>query len=371
MTFRQSPFNPVDALIFCQLSYLPFDNIVPSPGEDAEIYISEAAQIFANKLEKKALGKHILFNCDPEFLKILGQSTRYKDCILHSYINIIDEAQEKQFSAMCVYTGLMTFIAFKGTDDSLVGWKEDFNMTFREAIPSQLEAVQYLEKESSFVKCPLVIGGHSKGGNLAVYAAASCSAKTEEKIQAVYTFDAPGFSGNLIASNGFKKVSDRIISYIPQSSVIGLLFEHGTDFTIIKSSKTGLMQHDLYSWELTHNDMVKLDSLTQRSRFMDKTLKEWMGSMDNKHRQEVAETLYTILHSAEVKSVFDLGDDWVASTGKMIRTLGNIDYSTKKIIKRTISSLFESASNNFDLLEPKIIPKIKKLRKTIKAGGKK
>ena len=353
MSFQQSPFNPVDALIFSQVSYLPLDNIVSSPVRDSEISISAAANIFAKKLEKKALGGYVMFKDDPEFFKTLGRSNRFCDCILHSYANYIDEEQEKQFAAVCTHTGTATFVSYRGTDASLVGWKEDMNMSFNDAVPSQLEAVEYLETAARNTSGPLLIGGHSKGGNLAVYAASSCTKKTRKRIKNIYSFDAPGFHQRLIASSGFSEIRDRINLYIPQSSVIGLLFEHGKDSIIIKSTGSGFLQHDPYSWELAYNDLVRLDALTQGSRFMDKTIREWMAGMDYQRRHEFIEALFTILSATQAKSLVDLGSDWFNSAGRMIQGLGNIDNSTKKIVTKTIAALFGAAKNNFDtLLEP-------------------
>ena len=368
LSFRQSPFNPVDALIFCQLSYLPFDGIVPPPGRNTCISISTAAKNFAKKAEKNALERYIVFQNDPEFLKILGKSSRYKDCELHSYVNHIDEKQEKQFSAICINTGIETFAAYRGTDVSLVGWKEDLNMSFSDAVPSQLEAVSYLESAVKKISGPLLIGGHSKGGNLAVYAASSCSKKISKKIKNIYSFDAPGFHHRLIESEGFLRVQDRINLYIPQSSVVGMLFEHGKDFTVIKSSESGLYQHELYTWELTHNDMVRLSGLTQSSRFVDNTLREWIGGMDYEQRQQFIEALFTILNATQAKSVYELGSDWFKSAGKILQSLGNIDNSTRKIIRRTIAALFHAAKNNFDTLLVLKKPAKKIIERPIIAG---
>lgn len=350
MSFRQSPLNTVDVLIFCQLSYLPFDNIVPPPNQNTSVSISDASHIFAVKHKKNALDGYVLFKEDPKFIDCLGQSNRYKDCKLYNYVNHIDEAQEKQFSAICINTETETFIAYRGTDVSFVGWKEDFNMSYTAIVPSQLEAVSYLEDAVKKIKGPLIIGGHSKGGNLAVYAASSCKEKARKRIQSIYALDAPGFHSHLIASDGFREIFDRINLYIPQSSVVGMLFEHGKDSTIIKSAQYGLMQHDLYSWEVTHNDLVKLDYLTQSSRFMDKTLREWIGGMDYKHRREFSEALFEIFNATEAKSLVGLGSDWFKAAGKMIQNLGNIDNSTKKIVRRTINALFKAASHNINTL---------------------
>ncbi|MCL2880023.1 MAG: DUF2974 domain-containing protein [Treponema sp.] len=357
LSFGQAPFNPVDAMIFCQLSYLPFDAIVPSPADDSGITVTEAAKIFIRKQEKDELGGDIIFRDDPGFLQVLGSTIRFRDCLLYRYVNHIDEEQEKQFSAVCINTGEFTFLAYRGTDVSLVGWKEDMNMSFIDGVPSQLEAVSYLENTAKQIKGNLILGGHSKGGNLAVYAASSAPEKIRKKIRHIYSFDAPGFHHRIIQSGGFREIKEKISLYIPQSSVVGLLFEHGKDFIVIKSSQSGILQHEMYTWELTYDDMVRLDTITRSSRFVDKTLREWIGGMDHEHREIFIDAMYTILNATQAKSVLDLGSDWFKASRKMIQTLGNIDDDTKKVIRRTIAALFEAARNNFSALLPYRVPK--------------
>ena len=366
LSFTQSPFNPVDNIIFSQLSYLPLDRIVPGIDEKKGISIGLTAEIFAEKLRRESsMRKAVMFKEDSAFISALGASTRFRDCELRGFMNHIDISQEKQFAALSIITGDdYSFIAYLGTDATLVGWKEDFNMSFSDAVPAQLEAVSYLEKMAKEINGSLRIGGHSKGGNLAVYAAAFCGQKTNRRISAVYSNDAPGFHRRVIESEGFQRIKDRIYSFVPQSSVIGMLLEHGEDYTVIKSSETGLMQHALYSWEVTHNGMVYLDKITQESRFVDKTLREWINGLDYEHREQFIEALYTILSAAQVKSFPELTADWFKSTGRMIQSFKNIDESTRTLMGKTLTALFRAARNNIDALLP---PTDKSLKKTGKA----
>jgi hypothetical protein len=354
--FAHSPFNPVDNIIFSQLSYLPLDSIVPGPEEKNGITIARAADIFAERLRDDAspLRQAIMLKDDPAFLSALGSSNRFKDCELRGYVNQIDVAGEKQFSSLSI-TGLpdASFIAYRGTDSNFVGWKEDLNMSFSDAVPAQLEAVSYLEKMAGRIKGPLLLGGHSKGGNLAVYAASFCGKKNRRRIAGIYSNDAPGFQRRVIESEGFKAVRERIRSFVPQSSVVGMLLEHGTGYSVIKSSQSGLMQHDLYSWEVTYNDFVYADRVTQGSLFIDKTLREWINNLDYDSRQQFIEALYTILTATQVQSIPELTGDWFKAAVRMIQSLGNIDESTKTLIGKTLAALFKAARNNIDtLLKP-------------------
>ncbi|MDR0584119.1 MAG: DUF2974 domain-containing protein [Treponema sp.] len=354
LTFTQSLFNPVDNIIFCQLSYLPLDGIVPGPDEKDEISIGLAAEIITEKLRHdSSLRQGMMFKDDPAFISALGESKRFRDCGLCRFVNRIDISQEKQFAALSIITGRdYPFIAYRGTDTTIVGWKENFNMSFSDAVPAQLEAVSYLEKTAKRFRGPLRIGGHSKGGNLAVYAASFCGKKTSRRIAGIYSNDAPGFHRHVIESEGFQRIRSRIYSFVPQFSVVGMLLEHGDDYTVIKSSQTGLMQHDLYSWEIARDDMVRLDRISQESRFVDKTLREWINGLDHEKRERFIETLYTILGAARVESIPELSADWFKASGRMIQSLKDIDDSTRALMGKTLAALFSAARNNINTLLP-------------------
>jgi len=234
----------------------------------------------------------------------------------------------------------------------VVGWKEDFNMTFSDVIPAQLEAVSYLEKVSEKVTGPLLPGGHSKGGNLAIYASVSCSEKTQKRITGIYCNDAPGFHRNFIKSGGFLKMRPYINSFVPQSSIVGMLFEHGNDYTVIKSSQTGILQHLLYSWEVKHNGMIQLDRVDHGSRFIDKTLRDWMNSLDNERRRLFSETLFGVLDHARIKSFSENENDWLKASFRVIRSMGKIDRATRKNIFEMLTALFNAAKKNIETLIP-------------------
>jgi hypothetical protein len=352
LDFNVSPFNPVDNIIFTQLSYLTLDGIVPGPQEETSISIALAVRVFNEKLKSpEGIKLTSIFKDDPKLISALGASRRFGNCQLFGYINHIDTNREIQFAALGIYTSDdLCFIAFRGTDSSIVGWKENLNMCFKEVIPSQLEAVKYLEKMAARIKGPLRIGGHSKGGNLAIYAAANCSKKVQKRITDIYSNDAPGFHEKVISSEGFLAIKNRIRSYVPQSSIIGMFLGQGHKNIVIKSSQTGLLQHDLYSWEVTHNDLVHAEKTTVGSQFVNKTLREWMDNFDNVPREQFIEALYQILSVSDVKSTLDFEVAWFATACRMINSLKHIDVPTKKLLRKVIAELLRSAGRNIDTL---------------------
>jgi len=357
LSFSQSPFNPVDNIIFSQFSYLPLDGIAPCPDDNGSaarsgITISRAAELFAEKLKNNpGIEPAIVFKDDPALLRAMGLSRRYGNCRVHGYVNLTDTEREIQFAAVCVDTGDHScFVAYRGTDLSLVGWKEDFNMSFSEVVPAQLEAARYLEKMAQRIHSPLRIGGHSKGGNLAIYAASQCNSKIQRRITDIFSNDSPGFHEKVIASDGYAAIKSRIQSFVPQESVVGMLLEHGNDYRVIRSNQAGLRQHELYSWEVTHNDMVRLDSVTQGSRFVDKTLREWIAELDVEHREQFFEALYAILSASQAKSIPELGSSWFRNAGLILKSFGNIDEPTKTVIRKALASLIGSARRNIETL---------------------
>jgi hypothetical protein len=364
LSLRQSPFNPVDNIILTHVSYLPLDNIVPKVEENKTITIAEAAEAFGKAILKDpdAFESLLVSKQDPDFLEALSASARFKDMGLKGFVNKIEADQEKQFAALTILTGdNSSFVTYRGTDNSLVGWKEDLNMTFTAEVPAQREAVSYFEEMAKRTSGPLRVGGHSKGGNLAAYAASFCSHGARKRITEIYCNDAPGFSPRVISSEGYRAIRDKIISFVPESSVVGMLFEHEDNYTVVKSTQIGLLQHDIYSWEVTYNDVVRLDEVNKQSRFVDKTLKEWIASLDKEQRQGFAEALYNILSSTKASSIPELTSDWFKSGTHMIQSLTNINETSRDMVFKTMGALFQAAKNNINTLLPP--PKTKNSRK--------
>ena len=237
-----SPFNKVDNLLLSELSYVNFDGILPGIEEDIWMTVKEAEQIFFSKYNKKEIYEERSFMAKaPLVLEKMAKAKRFQDMKLSCYVNQIDEEEEKQFSALVAECQDNTyFVAFRGTDDTLVGWKEDFNMSYILAVPSQLEAVSYLEKVAEKVRGKLRLGGHSKGGNLAVYAAVQCKEEIQERIIEIYNNDGPGFSKEMLISEPYNRVRERIWTIVPQTSVVGMLLEHEEEYLVTKSSQSEL-----------------------------------------------------------------------------------------------------------------------------------
>lgn len=215
--------------------------------------------------------------------------------------------QDTQFFAMTfLLDDGSAMVTFRGTDSSVVGWKEDFNMSFQQTVPSQLLAQQYLRQISYEHAGPIRVCGHSKGGNMAVFSAARSAPGLQKRILDVYNNDGPGFSDYLMGDPGYKAVVPIIHTFVPQSSIIGMLMDHEEPYTIIKSRQIGLMQHDVYNWEIMGPDFVPMEEITADSRFLNETIRKWYASMDNLQRNQVVDAVFGMLEQGNVEDAGEI-----------------------------------------------------------------
>ena len=305
LSFDQVPLGPVDALVLTTMSYVHFRDILP---EDAEhpVSLEEAAMAFMD-LPKEVREKRVRNRMDEELLVKLLECPRFSSLRLSCHVDRLDEEAELQFAAMAVNLGAHgTFIAFRGTDNSLVGWKEDFNMSFQDSIPAQGMARDYLEHFAQHIQGDLILGGHSKGGNLAVYAAAMCSPQVRNRVKAVFCHDSPGFNDRIMNSEGYVELIGRIQSYVPQSSVVGMLLEHREPYQVVKSKHIGVFQHDPYTWTVRRGDFVRLQDVTESSRVLNQAVKNWAAGMSNEERCEIIDAVYDLLQTTQADRVQEL-----------------------------------------------------------------
>ncbi len=373
--FEQSGFNVVDGMILSLLSYVDFDGIVPSSHAEQPVTIGEAARTFFGTGADQKMIASQLYVAEKyvRLIRALGESERFRDLRLIGYVNSIDPDAQKQFAAVTIFKPgpsvrplrkffnsllgqpqavVLNYIAFRGTDNTLVGWKEDFNMSFLSAVPAQLEATRYLQQAAAFCQGRLSIGGHSKGGNLASYAAAFCPASIQARIDQVQSFDGPGFSDSILASSGYRNVVDRFHKYLPQSSIIGMLMGQDETHTVVHSTETGFNQHDAFSWEVTRDGFVCMDSLTDGSQFIDRTLSDWLKSLSESQRQKFIDAFYDAFVATKAETLADLTADWFKNARIMLKSLHQNDPETKQLLTDGIQLLISSARTNMPELNP-------------------
>lgn len=299
LTFAQDPPSAVDALMFSALSYLHFGGELLS-GSDRPVLLRDAAADF---FELPDIEDRIRSKDDPDLLDAAASSVRFGLTKLSYYRDVLIPEEDTQFAAVTFFLDDgSAVLAFRGTDYSVTGWKEDFNMSFQETVPAQRLALRYLEKLGDKFSGPLRICGHSKGGNLAVYSASKCSAEIQDRILAIYNNDGPGFAESMMADAGYQRIVPRIHTYVPQSSVIGMLLDHAEPYTIVKSKRIGLLQHDIFTWELEGPRFVPMEEITADSRFLNQTIRNWIAELDPQERNQLVDAVFGILSVGNVES---------------------------------------------------------------------
>lgn len=243
-TLDELPFNEVDSLVLSQFSYLKFDKLF----EDTDHTLTIGAlkdhpdyeQLLSDPLFKEA---------NRGLLEAMINSRRFSGVGLFEYINMVDAQWEIQFSAItCIFDNGFIYIAYRGTDETLTGWKEDFNMAYMTPVPAQTKAVQYLNRIALNVRGEITVGGHSKGGNLAVYAAMKCIPSVRDRIRLIYSHDGPGFTEGVLESDAFMAIKNRIRKTIPRSSIVGMVLQTQENHEVVKCRQFGILQHDPFNW---------------------------------------------------------------------------------------------------------------------------
>ncbi len=347
LSIKVDKFNEIDNLILSRLSYFPFDGLFES---NEEIELKEVYE----RYKKLGTTGRILQKEDIDLFPLLAKSNRFGNLKLTRYINKLDLIKEKQFSAITILLpDEIIYVSYRGTDNTVVGWKEDFNMSFSELVPSQTDAVEYLENVAKAYNKKLLVGGHSKGGNLAVYAGTFCKKEIQNNIMKIYNNDGPGFMDKVVESEEYKAILSKVHTYIPQTSIIGRLLNHKEETTILKSTQTGIMQHDLYTWQLIGTHFLE-DELTNSSEFIDHTITKWLKEVEPEQREKFIDIFFEILNTTQIETLSEFSNNKFTNAITMLRTYKNIDDKSKEIMIKTLKAFFSIARNNITFGKPKI-----------------
>lgn len=358
LSLWQDSFNEIDGIILSAFSYLPFEllqDTLPLPAKIKDI-CTVLAQI-------PDISKKVLFKYDVTLIKALAESKRFSSMEVSDYKNILDAETQTQFSAITVkLRHNLHCVAFRGTDNTIVGWKEDFNMAFVCPVPAQKSAVAYLDNLSKRISGKLILCGHSKGGNLAIYSAAFCKSIPKTSIEKIFNYDGPGFDEKILETEEYKTVCGKIRSFVPQSSIVGMLFNHEDEYTIIRSSQISILQHDFYSWDAEGKSFIYLDEISKGSMFIDTTLKSWLENVDNKERERFIDTVFSVLENTNARTLKEMGENWFDSAKSITKSIRSLDDDTKSAVNATLRLLGEALKRNALSSTPleKIKKKVKK-----------
>ncbi len=341
LSIKDHPFNEVDALILSELVYIRFENIVPGVEEDGCISIREA-----NAKYEKSVEREMFFYKEKENLfDVLAFSPRFADMTLCNYISTLDEKEHEQFAAMHVnVTPNLTFVAFRGTDSTVVGWREDLNMSFMMPVPAQQSAVEYIEKTIKGLFKKYCFGGHSKGGNLAVYSAVFCNPRLQKRIVKVYNFDGPGFNRKMIDDEAYKRVENRIKTFVPEQSIVGLLMEHEEDYKVVESTEFAILQHEGFSWVIDKDEFALVDEVNKYSKSFSLTLKAWLEEMKPAERKEVVDAFFDVFVNAGINDFMEIADMDVKTAGRLLKEVAKVPHALREKVMKLVKLLIEENS---------------------------
>ena len=316
-----SPFGNLDSLALALLSYLNYPQ-EPTLIRDLALHVPavDKAQ-FAFVHETRAL------------LSAAAMTERFAGIRMHHPVAVTDHDRDMQFAAVTFDLPDGThYVAFRGTDSTIVGWREDFNMAFESPVPAQTAAVKYLTEAAERTDGPLLLGGHSKGGNLAVYAAAHADPMLQSRIRLVYSFDGPGLDDATMASDGYARIARRIRSFVPQQSVVGLLLTYHPEYTVVKSNGIGLLQHDSFTWQVLGTDFIAVTEVDVSSQLVDQTVHAWLSKVSPEQRRLFVNTIFDLLEATGANTVKELLKDAPGHVPAILKALQKVDFETARMI---------------------------------------
>lgn len=331
ISVKASPFNEIDNIILAMLPYVDFGDIIKGDSVENAITIEEAAKKFFDNNDVKEYTKRLSSTKNAIFvLREIAKVDRFKNMKLFSYVKDIDSSDTSQFTVLTVDIGNDTvYVAYAGTDDTIVGWHEDFNMAYLEHTMGQIKAKEYVENLKIPSTTRIILGGHSKGGNFAVSAAIYCSDNIKNRLIKIYNNDGPGFAKEIISSEQYQEIIPKMHSVMPSGSIVGTLFEHGDEFKYIGSTNIGLAEHDALSWQVLGTDFYEKESLSKPITKLNEQVTTWMDSMTLEEREKFVENLFSILDKANIKTVDDFASGKLADAFLIILRQRHISIEDK------------------------------------------
>ncbi|MFM0586172.1 DUF2974 domain-containing protein [Streptococcus suis] len=341
--FYDKPINKLDILALTELSYLPFDNLVPYSFTANGVRLDWLAATFEETYKNNFPPFSMVTKNRLALLGLLAKSKRFKSIKAFGFVDDYQLEQEKQFSAISYRIDRKTIVTcFRGTDDTIIGWKEDFHMTYMDEIPAQRSASDYLEKIMSNQKENFYIAGHSKGGNLALYSASKQSSDLQERIVAVYPFDAPGLHKKHLEAPGYQAIQNRIFPLIPQNSIVGMMLETPENAQIVQSNTIGLLQHITFSWEIEGTDFKSAPALTSDSLQTDQTLKAWTASLTDEELKDFFDLFFGIFIQAGIERFSDITVNPLQKLQEMDRLRKELSLQEADMMDKLIRLLFDT-----------------------------
>ena len=358
VSFEERAFSEIDALVLTELEYLPLEKVVPSE-ENGENFVT--VKEIAEYMQEH---KQELFDENPmmiteerhEVSQVIADAPRFQSLKFFGVVSEWDKDTTKQFAAITVEVEpSVRLVVFRGTDETLIGWKEDFLMTYSPLVAAQTDAKEYLAKQASLWDGDLMISGHSKGGNLAIYAAATQEEDVQLRIVDIFCFDSPGLYRSVLETKGYQNIVPLAMRYIPQDSLVGLMLESEVPYVIVKSNATGAMQHSAMTWEIEDGQFIKMEKLTKNSQLNDQTFKKWTESVSDEELELFWNVFFELLFSVGIDTVNDLYGQFMHYVQEFLKAAGNMDEEKRELLTRIalllVSTRFEVWKDSLDMSE--------------------
>lgn len=346
LKFTNDAFNEVDNVILAELSYIDFAGIVPSRGKGG-IKLKEAAKIFLRSFKKKEIEKRGVYLLTPvEILRNARKCRRFSEIMLYNYVEEISSDKNTQFSAISMeLDDRSLYISYSGTDSTIAGWRENFAMSFTESIPAQQKAVDYINEVAEEKDGVLRVGGHSKGGNLAIYAAIYCEAKIKKRIKEIFNNDGPGFTRKSVPKEDYETVADKVKTLIPADSIVGLLLEHEETAIVVESTSSGVAQHDAGNWQLERTKFVRAKELSSAATLLNKAIVNWLARLNPDEKREFINTVFDILQDNNIKSTRDFMNISPEALFNILKEWNRANSQKEDIIGKTMKLFWEESGN--------------------------
>ncbi len=342
-TFDERPISPVDSLILSQFSYLKFDGMVPN--EFSENKAVSLVDIYQSKDFNNLFSDERYREDNTRLFKAMLGSRRFCGVRLSYYVNQYDTEDACQFSAITINLGNGEYyVAFRGTDETIVGWREDFNLAFSKPVKGQLMSVKYLDKAASGIKKPFYVGGHSKGGNFATYSAMNAKSATKDKILTVFDHDGPGFRPEVSKQCGLDDIESKIVKTVPQSSLVGMLLCFDGHYEVVESKTVGILQHNPFSWEVKNGEFVYVERLRDGAKVKNKVINEWIMSLEEDEMRVFVNTLCGVLDGTKYDNLIDMMANWKDSLKSVTQAAKELDPKTYETITEILTQLFDMLS---------------------------
>lgn len=332
-TFDEVEFNEIDNAVFASLSYLNLKTILSKN----KISIEKVGKLYFEKHSKKSKNVLIVRRAI-KLLKYIQNTKRYKDLLLYNYV--YKKGKDEQFCALTIeINNKLVYVSFEGTDASISGWREDFMLTYKFPVKAQIRAIDYLNRNFLFKRKKIILGGHSKGGNLALVAGMYASDIIKNKIIKIYNNDGPGLLKEQFESEEYASIKNKLVHIIPNYSIVGLLLYHDKDYIVVKAAKKGAFSHDLFTWVVKDIKFVKTELDTFYKTLSDEII-EWLKKYKLTERERFVKEMFDIFDRANIQSIVDIIENkkLVLKIITESKELNDID---KKMFKDFLTMIFK------------------------------